>query len=138
MAWNSETPFDILEYWKLQSISFPVLSRITKDVLAVPIFSVVAESSFNMGGRILTKYRSSLRTDNVEAFVTTQNWLFGYLKDREVEECLEVIKDVMPDDVDHDFLPRLALGLMAAGCLWVYVLGLFLFPSCWFGGYRDD
>ncbi|KAL2893694.1 Zinc finger BED domain-containing protein RICESLEEPER 2, partial [Bienertia sinuspersici] len=60
----------------------------------------------NLWGRVLTKYRSSLRTDNVEAFVTTQNWLFGYMKDHEVEECFKVIKDVMPDDVDHDSLPR--------------------------------
>ncbi|KAL2906486.1 putative AC9 transposase [Bienertia sinuspersici] len=82
------------------------MSRIAKDVLAVPTTSVAAKSSFSMGGRVLTKYRSSLHTDNVEAFVTTQNWLFGYLKDQEVEECFEVMKDVMPDDVDHDSLPR--------------------------------
>ncbi|KAL2937171.1 putative AC9 transposase [Bienertia sinuspersici] len=65
MACNSETPFDNLEYWKSQSVSFPVISRIAKDVLAVPITSVGAESSFSMGGRVLTKYRSSLHTDNV-------------------------------------------------------------------------
>ncbi|KAL2923407.1 putative AC transposase, partial [Bienertia sinuspersici] len=88
------------------AVSFPVMSHITKDVLAVPITSVGAESSFSMGGRVLTKYRSSLHTNNVEAFVTSQNWLFGYLKDQGVEECFEVKKDVMPDDVDHDSLPR--------------------------------
>ncbi|KAL2938209.1 putative AC9 transposase [Bienertia sinuspersici] len=65
MARNSETPFDILEYWKSQFFSFPVMSRIVKDVLVVPITSVAAESSFSMGGR-----------------------------------------DMMPDDVDHDSLPR--------------------------------
>ncbi|KAL2899637.1 putative AC transposase, partial [Bienertia sinuspersici] len=106
MARNSETPFNILEHWKSQAVSFPIMSCIAKDVLAVPITSVAAESSFSMGGRVLTKYKSSLRTDNVEAFVTTQNWLFRYLKDQEVEECFEVMKEVMPDDVDHDSLPR--------------------------------
>ncbi|KAL2901753.1 putative AC9 transposase [Bienertia sinuspersici] len=60
------------------------MSRITKDVLAIPINSAAAESSFNMGDRVLTKYRSSLRTNIVEAFVTIQNWLFLYLKDDEV------------------------------------------------------
>ncbi|KAL2924028.1 Zinc finger BED domain-containing protein RICESLEEPER 4 [Bienertia sinuspersici] len=48
----------------------------------------------------------SLHIDNVEAFVTAQNWLFGYLKDDEVQDCVEVMKDVMHDDVDHDSLPR--------------------------------
>ncbi|KAL2901684.1 Zinc finger BED domain-containing protein RICESLEEPER 2 [Bienertia sinuspersici] len=32
MAHNFETPFDILEYWKSQSVSFPVMSRIANDV----------------------------------------------------------------------------------------------------------
>ncbi|KAL2901669.1 putative AC9 transposase, partial [Bienertia sinuspersici] len=86
------------------------------DVL--PITSFATESSFSMGGRVLTKYRSSLHTNNVEAFLNAQNLLFGYLKDQKVEECFEVMKDVMPDDVDHDSLPRLAPGLMVAGCLW--------------------
>ncbi|KAL2931487.1 putative AC9 transposase [Bienertia sinuspersici] len=78
------------------------MSRISKDVLVVTITLVAAESSFSMGGRVLTKYRSSLRTDNVEALVTTQNLLFGYLKDNDVHDCFEVMKDVMSDDVDHD------------------------------------
>ncbi|KAL2938911.1 putative AC transposase [Bienertia sinuspersici] len=90
MALDSQNPSDILEYWKSQSVSFPVMSRIAKD-----------------GGRVLTKYRSSLHTDNVEVFVTTQNLLFGYLKDDEDQDCFEVMKDVMPEDVDHDSLPRL-------------------------------
>ncbi|KAL2942852.1 putative AC transposase [Bienertia sinuspersici] len=80
MARNSKTPFDILEYWKSQSISLPVMSHITKDVLAIPITSVVAESSFSMGGTVLTKYRSS--------YVPIMS------------------RHVMPDDVDHDSLPR--------------------------------
>ncbi|KAL2904897.1 putative AC9 transposase [Bienertia sinuspersici] len=51
------------------------MSCIAKDVLVVPITSVATtiKSSFSMGGRILTKYRSSLQTNNVVAFITTQN-----------------------------------------------------------------
>ncbi|KAL2934970.1 putative AC9 transposase [Bienertia sinuspersici] len=101
---NTES-FNILEFWKSQASTFPVISRMDKDVLAVPITSVASESSFSMGGRVLTKYRSALRTDNVEAFETTQNWLYGYLKDDEVQECFEVIKEVQPDDIDFDSLP---------------------------------
>ncbi|KAL2897221.1 putative AC transposase [Bienertia sinuspersici] len=83
------------------------MSRMGKDVFVVPITSIVAESSFNMGGKVLTKHRSSLGTDNFEAFVKNQNWLFGYLKDDEVQDWFEVMKEVMLDDVDHDSLPQI-------------------------------
>ncbi|KAL2893327.1 putative AC9 transposase, partial [Bienertia sinuspersici] len=82
---------------------FLVVSRNAKDILTVSITSVAAKSSFNMGGRVLTKYRSSLRTNNVEAFVTNQNWLVGYLKQDEVQDYFEVMKEVILDDIDLDW-----------------------------------
>lgn len=97
----NEPAFDVLKYWKSQTSTYPILSQMAKDILAIPITSVASESSFSMGGRVLTKYRSSLLPKNVEAFVTTQNWLFGYLKE-EAEESLEVNDDesCQSDDVD--------------------------------------
>ncbi|KAL2921091.1 Zinc finger BED domain-containing protein RICESLEEPER 4 [Bienertia sinuspersici] len=87
------------------------MSRIAKDVLAVPITSVAAvPNPHSVWWQGFAKYRSSLRTDNVEAFLTTQNWLFGYLKDDEVRDCFEVMKDVMHDDVDHDSFPQMPIG----------------------------
>ncbi|KAL2942580.1 Zinc finger BED domain-containing protein RICESLEEPER 4 [Bienertia sinuspersici] len=75
---------DILRYWQSQSKSFPAVSCIAKDVLEVPIPSIAANSSISMGVRVLAKYRSSLQTDNIEAFVTIQDCLLGYLKEDEV------------------------------------------------------
>ncbi|KAL2897901.1 Zinc finger BED domain-containing protein RICESLEEPER 2 [Bienertia sinuspersici] len=102
---DKHADFDILKYWSANSPIFPVIARMAKDILAIPITSVASESSFSMEGRVLTKYRSALRTDNVKAFVTMQNWLYGYLKEVEVEECFEVMKEVMPDDIDFESLP---------------------------------
>ena len=72
---NLGTKFDILLWWRVNSANYPILSRIARDVLAIPMSTVASESAFNTEGRILDQYRSSLTSDIVEALVLLQNWL---------------------------------------------------------------
>ncbi|KAK9689202.1 hypothetical protein RND81_09G043000 [Saponaria officinalis] len=51
---------NVLEYWKTHCVRYPVLARMVKDVLAIPISTVTSESTFSIGGKILDPYRSSL------------------------------------------------------------------------------
>ena len=69
---------DVLNWWKQNRNRFPSLSNMARDVLSIPITTVASESCFSMGGRILTKWRASLKPENAEALVTTRSWLFGY------------------------------------------------------------
>ncbi|KAG6406250.1 hypothetical protein SASPL_133849 [Salvia splendens] len=46
----NEDDFDILMWWKTYGISYPILSEMAKDILAIPISSVASESAFSMGG----------------------------------------------------------------------------------------
>ncbi|GMI66348.1 DAYSLEEPER [Hibiscus trionum] len=46
---TEDAEFDILEYWKTQSVSFPILSLMARDVLTIPITSIASKSSFSMG-----------------------------------------------------------------------------------------
>ncbi|KAL2901420.1 LINE-1 reverse transcriptase-like protein [Bienertia sinuspersici] len=41
--------FDILEYWKAQSVSYPTLALMARDILAIPITFVASESAFSAG-----------------------------------------------------------------------------------------
>ncbi|KAI3750702.1 hypothetical protein L2E82_21455 [Cichorium intybus] len=58
--------FDILNWWKINSPRFPILSLLARDVLAIPISIVASESVFSTSGRVLDVFRSSLNTDMVE------------------------------------------------------------------------
>ncbi|KAI7725120.1 hypothetical protein M8C21_005152 [Ambrosia artemisiifolia] len=67
--------FDILLWWKANSERYPVLSRMAKDVLSIPISAVALESDINIDGNLLDDFRSSLSPSMVEALVCTQSWL---------------------------------------------------------------
>ena len=44
---------DILDLWKLNASNYPILSKMTRGILAIPISIVASESAFSTSGRIL-------------------------------------------------------------------------------------
>jgi hypothetical protein len=70
-----DNKFDILGWWKVNSSRFPLLARLARDVLAIPVSTVASESVFSTTGRILDDFRTSLTPFMVEALVCTQDWL---------------------------------------------------------------
>ncbi|BAF18359.1 zinc finger BED domain-containing protein RICESLEEPER 3 isoform X1 [Oryza sativa Japonica Group] len=71
--------FEILEWWKLNTIKFPTLSKMARDVLAIPMSMVSSGSSIfsatATGSQMLDDYRSSLRPETVEALFCAKDWL---------------------------------------------------------------
>ncbi|CAL4888787.1 unnamed protein product [Urochloa decumbens] len=68
--------FDILKWWKDNEKRF-FLSRMARDLLAVPISTVASESAFSLGGRVLDDFRSSLTPTMVERLVCASDWIRG-------------------------------------------------------------
>ncbi|GJZ75508.1 zinc finger BED domain-containing protein RICESLEEPER 2-like protein [Tanacetum coccineum] len=67
--------FDILLWWKNNTETFPVLSKIAKDVLAIPLSAVGSESAFKAKfGKLVDDFRSSLSPSIVEALVCAEDW----------------------------------------------------------------
>ncbi|XP_023771580.1 zinc finger BED domain-containing protein RICESLEEPER 2-like [Lactuca sativa] len=52
--------FNILEWWKVNSLRFPILSLMAKDLFAIHVSIVASESVFSTSGRVLDPYWSSL------------------------------------------------------------------------------
>jgi hypothetical protein len=73
----ADKEFDLLNWWKVNSHRFPVVSRMAKKFLIVPATSVSSESTFSTGGRTLDDYRSSLSPSMVEALVCSSSWIRG-------------------------------------------------------------
>ena len=95
---DEDESFDILAWWKVNASRFNILSKIARDVLAVPVSTVASESAFSTGGRVLDQFRSSLAPKMTEALICTQNWLrpstFDFhdidYDDDELQKCEEI------------------------------------------------
>ncbi|KAJ3684715.1 hypothetical protein LUZ61_013879 [Rhynchospora tenuis] len=70
-----EEDFDILAWWKLKVSQYPVLSRLARDILAVPASTVASESTFSTSGRTLSVVRNTLNDESIEALICAQDWL---------------------------------------------------------------
>jgi hypothetical protein len=66
---------DILQYWNMHSGTYPTLARMARDILAVPASTVASKSAFSSAERIVSDYRSRLKSETIEALICFQDWL---------------------------------------------------------------
>ncbi|GJV35188.1 zinc finger BED domain-containing protein RICESLEEPER 2-like protein [Tanacetum coccineum] len=90
--------FDILNWWKVNSPRFPVLSLLARDVLVIPISTVASESVFSTGGRVLDAFRSSLTPPVVESLICTQDWFRENSMGLDVAENWDEIQKIEEDN----------------------------------------
>ena len=91
---SRDVKFQILRWWKVNSNRYQVLSKLAKDVLAIPVSTIASESVFSIGGRILDPFRSSLSPLMVQNLVCAQDWLqalvpISFRKSKDELEALE-------------------------------------------------
>ncbi|XP_075659262.1 zinc finger BED domain-containing protein DAYSLEEPER-like [Castanea sativa] len=67
--------FDILASWTENSTRYVILSKVARDIMAIPVSTIAFESTFSTGGHVLDPFRSSLAPKTVEALIYAQNWL---------------------------------------------------------------
>ena len=72
---RGDVKFEILGWQKANSNRYQVLSKLARDVLAVPVSTVAFESAFSTGGYTLDPFRSSLSPLMVQHLVCARDWL---------------------------------------------------------------
>ncbi|XP_031256900.1 zinc finger BED domain-containing protein RICESLEEPER 2-like [Pistacia vera] len=66
--------FDALDWWKANALKYPILSRMARDILVIPITTVASEATFSVGSRVIDTYRSSLSPETVEMLLCGADW----------------------------------------------------------------
>jgi hypothetical protein len=72
---EADMKIDLLVWWKACEQIFLILSRMARDVLAIPISIVASESAFSTSGCILDDFHSPLTPFMLEALICTHDWL---------------------------------------------------------------
>lgn len=72
---RKDANFDILSWWKVNQVEFPVLSRLARDILSIQVSTVSSESAFSAGGRVVDPFRGRLDPETVQALICTKNWI---------------------------------------------------------------
>ncbi|XP_056694956.1 zinc finger BED domain-containing protein RICESLEEPER 2-like [Spinacia oleracea] len=111
---------DVLSYWNKNSVRYPNLACLARDILTIPISTVPSESSFSMGKKLINPWRASLGQKTIEALACSEDWLrakglnsgsskfFGYgelsvdddEEEEEDDECLSVTKVLEKHNAD--------------------------------------
>lgn len=63
---SAHTNEDVLEFWRKNNHLYPRLAIVAKAILAIPITSASAESSFSIAGCLIRSRRASLAPHRVE------------------------------------------------------------------------
>ncbi|XP_021888431.1 zinc finger BED domain-containing protein RICESLEEPER 1-like [Carica papaya] len=66
--------FDILGWWKLNRIKYPILSRMASDILSIPFSTLAPDSLFDTKNKMMDSYRGSLRPVTLEALICAKDW----------------------------------------------------------------
>lgn len=73
LAYKSENPMPLntspLEWWKLNEMNYPLLSKLAKMYHSIPATSVASERVFSTAGDVVTAQRSCLNPEQVDYLI---------------------------------------------------------------------
>ncbi|KAL0805284.1 hypothetical protein Bca101_097775 [Brassica carinata] len=75
--------FDVLSWWNVHKLKYPVLAEVAIDLMAKQVSSVASESAFSTSGKILEPYGSCLTHYIIEVLMCSEQWLHADFKLKE-------------------------------------------------------
>ncbi|KAG9384346.1 Dimer-Tnp-hAT domain containing protein [Pyrenophora tritici-repentis] len=91
----TDDSFDILEWWKTNEPTYPRLSQVAKDILAIPIAQVGVERVFNVAKDVIGSRRHRLSARTIQQIMV--------LKDTISQEEEQGLDYLLPASLEHTF-----------------------------------
>lgn len=67
--------FSILNWWKVHTPRYPILSMMARDILGVPVSNLTQDVAFSTGGRVIDNHLKSVDSEIRQALICGQDWL---------------------------------------------------------------
>ncbi|KAK1412859.1 hypothetical protein QVD17_34428 [Tagetes erecta] len=99
MSANDIDSFNILAWWKVREVVFPVLSAMARDLLSSQASTVALESAFSTSGRVISLRRTRFSPEAVEMCSCLKDHLDAM--DR-IQHLTSLKDDIEPESKIHD------------------------------------
>ncbi|CAH9139783.1 unnamed protein product [Cuscuta epithymum] len=67
--------FDVLGWWEMNKVKYPILSKMASDILCIPVSTVLPDSIFDTVKRHVDRFQSSLRPSTLQALFCARDWM---------------------------------------------------------------
>ncbi|KAL5582606.1 hypothetical protein UlMin_015048 [Ulmus minor] len=72
--------FSVLNWWKVHTPRYPILSMMARNVLGIPMSKIASDSAFSTGGRLVFRDWSGLNPVTIQALICAQDWIRSELE----------------------------------------------------------
>ncbi|KAL8153589.1 hypothetical protein V2J09_011349 [Rumex salicifolius] len=72
---TEQEDFCILDWWKVNKVRYPTLSKMAADLLSMPLATVPRDSVFDTVSKKVDSFRGPLKPEAIEAFACAKDWL---------------------------------------------------------------
>ena len=94
--------FDIMKWWKYHESTFPILSKMARDLLTPLMSTVASESSFSIVANIIGNMRTTLTAKMLETLTRLKDWEDGRMRLQTLEDKLKKTFKKLHLNADND------------------------------------
>ena len=91
-----------MKWWKSHKSTFPILSKMTRDLLTPSVYTIASESSFSIVANIIGNMRTTLTAKMLETLTRLKDWEDGRMRLQTLEDELKEAFEKLHLNADND------------------------------------